>query len=351
MLAKNQKISHSQLYCQIVLTCVGIYLLCIPGWESMLGRCGILGLGIALIVFLFCSIFLVRISYVFTSMQKYFGVWGSIVVSLFYLVFLLHSGIFLLLRMEEIIRHYLVNGVASWIIEILTILVCYMGSAKGLQRRGRLAQACVPVLLAALCLMFFLGIFQTEPRYLAVHAPLSFETLSKGSYGMFCAFVPLFLLPVTLKQVEKPYSTIGTVFVAVTTLAGILAAAMLLLQGTFGLYGTRAHTYPMIDLMAGVGLPGGFMERMDVFWIIFVVFSLLFALGSTFFYCGEVLDRIGGKQVSFLTMAVVWIGTVILKGQENALWWYGEMLRYVYIPVFLLISAAAGILGRRRKAI
>lgn len=348
MFAKNQKISHSQLYCQMVLTCAGIYLVCIPGWEGMLGRLGIWCLGIAAVVFLFYSIFLVRIGHVYSGIEKYFGKAGSVLISLPYLIFLLHSGVFLMLRLEEMIQVYLVDGVPAWIVETLTILVCYMGSAKGLQRRGRMAQASVPVLLGALLLMFILGISQVEYRYLEEMAALDVGTVISGSYSMFCVFIPLFLLPFTLKQVERPYSTNRTIKAAVWTLVGILSTSLILLQGTFGLRGAVEYRHPMIALMAGVGLPGGFMERMDVFWIIFLVFSLLFALGSVFFYTGEILDRVGGKRISFLMAVLVWLGTALLRERADILQ-YGQMLKYFYVPCFLLISIVAGIVGKRRK--
>src|SRR5699024_11520100 len=47
-----------------------------------------------------------------------------------------------------------------------------------------------------------------------------------------------------------------------------------------------------IYLMAGVRIPGDFLERVDIFWIAAVMFSILFALGSVFFYNHEILVRI-----------------------------------------------------------
>ena len=44
--------------------------------------------------------------------------------------------------------------------------------------------------------------------------------------------------------------------------------------------------------MSGIRIPGDFLERVDIFWLAAVMFSVLFSLGSVFFYNHELLVRI-----------------------------------------------------------
>ena len=67
-------------------------------------------------------------------------------------------------------------------------------------------------------------------------------------------------------------------------MTGILMLWLLLLQGSFGIGGYEHRRYPMVEFMAGIRIPGDFLERVDIFWVAAVMFSMLFALGGVFFY-------------------------------------------------------------------
>ena len=59
----------------------------------------------------------------------------------------------------------------------------------------------------------------------------------------------------------------------------VIAGSMALL-GVFGRRGTAAAQDPLLLLMAGTSLPGGFLERFDILWMAFLLMGLLFTLGS-----------------------------------------------------------------------
>lgn len=349
MFTNNQQISHRQLFRQIVMTFMGVYLLCLPGWEMLEGRRGMICTGIGVLLLLFYSIFLIRISYVFHNMEKSFGKIGSKIVAFVYLTYLLATGIFLSVQIEQIVSRFLVEGVRAWVVVLLIVISCYLGSHQGLERRGRMAEVCFPLVAGALFLLFFLAIFKVNPEYLKEYAPIEYKSVLRGSYGIFCAFAPLLLLPFTLKRVEKPGSARGVIIGAIFFLASILGIAFLLLQGTFGLKGIYAHRFPMIGLMAGVDLPGDFLQRVDVFWIIFIVFSLLFALGSVFFYSHEVLERVNWEKGQGVIGLGVFFGTMFALTEEIPKGYYGWLLEYVYIPLLLIVCIIAGMRFRRRK--
>ena len=44
---------------------------------------------------------------------------------------------------------------------------------------------------------------------------------------------------------------------------GILILCLLLLQGSFGIGEYEHRQYPMVEFMAGIRIPGDFLERVD----------------------------------------------------------------------------------------
>ena len=99
-------------------------------------------------------------------------------------------------------------------------------------------------------------------------------------------------LPVTLGNVRKPGETRHIMGSSIAVLTSTLVFALVLLQGSFGLGGYEHKNYPVIDFMAGIQIPGNFLQRVDVFFVAAVGFSLLFGLGSVFFYQHELLVRV-----------------------------------------------------------
>lgn len=350
MFADNQKISHRQLFRQLVMSFLGVYLLCIPGWESLEGRRGVLCVGIGILFLFFYIIYLVRLNHSYTNLDKTFGKIGSKVIILVYLSYLVLTGVFLLRIIGAVVARFLVTGANAAVVMGLAVIFCYLGSGQGLERRGRMAEVVFPVVVGALFLMFFLALSKVNLGYLQQSASAGWGELGRGSYGIFCAFAPLILIPFTLGTVQKPSSTHGVIMGAVGLLGGILALTFILLQGTFGLPGLLYKSFPMIDLMSGVNIPGDFLERVDVFWIIFLLFSVLFALGSVFFYQNELLTRVHWEKGRLLFPFVVLAGGLACSHLGVSARYYGLLLEKYYIPLFLIISLIAGIrLGKNEK--
>lgn len=349
MFANNHQITHRQLFRQIALAFVGIFLLCIPGWELLEGRRGLICLGIGTLFLLFYIIFLVRLSTAFGHMEKTFGKIEGKIIVLLYCSYLFVTGVFLVVEMQRVVSRFLIPGTAPWFIIGIGIIFCYLGSRQGLERRGRMAEVCFPLIIGALVLMFFLAIFQVEPAYLQESVPVSAAGLAEGSYGIFCAFAPLLLLPFTLGRVVKPGSARKVIIGVIALMAGILSIAFILLQGTFGKKGFSFHVFPMAELMTGVELPGAFLERVDVFWIIIIIFSIMFALGSVFFYGHEILGRVGWEKGQPALGVLVFFGGAYVAEGNIDLSYYGLLLEWVFIPLLLILSIYAGFRHKRRR--
>lgn len=349
MFADNARISHRQLFRQIVLGLIGIYTLAIPVFPEVSGRQGILCLLTAMAVYLLFCIYFIRIKTVMQNPRRYMGkILGSIFVFL-YMSWLWLMGVYLLLMTARITDRFLIEGSVYWIVIVLAGIVTYLGSHQGLERRGRMAEVCFPVFLFILAGMLCLGILRMKSYYLGELGDLTLQGWLKGSYQVFCAFLPFTFLPVALGNVKKPGET-GTVMRgALFLVTGILMLCLLLLQGSFGIGGYEHSRYPMVEFMAGIRIPGDFLERVDIFWVAAVMFSMLFALGGVFFYNHELLVRTDmEKGAPFLATGVVAAALICEKAQVSPeLFW--KITGWFYGPLFLLLLIYAGFAGKKKS--
>lgn len=349
MFADNARISHRQLFRQIVLGLIGIYTLAIPVFPEVSGRQGILCLLTAMAVYLLFCIYFIRIKTVMQNPRRYMGkILGSVFVFL-YMSWLWLMGVYLLLMTARITDRFLIEGSVYWIVIVLAGIVTYLGSHQGLEWRGRMAEVCFPVFLFILAGMLCLGILRMKSYYLGELGDLTLQGWLKGSYQVFCAFLPFTFLPVALGNVKKPGETGKVMRGALFLVTGILMLCLLLLQGSFGIGGYEHSRYPMVEFMAGIRIPGDFLERVDIFWVAAVMFSMLFALGGVFFYNHELLVRTDmEKGAPFLATGVVAAALICEKAQVSPeLFW--KITGWFYGPLFLLLLIYAGFAGKKKS--
>lgn len=349
MFADNRKISHRQLFRQLILGFLGIYLVSVPVTEDIRGRQGIFCLAIVGVLFCVGSVYFTRIRNCYFTPEKYFGKLGARVFCILYLSYLFVTGVFLLLVISRITGRFFIEGSSPAVVITVSAAACYLGSHQGLERRGRMAEVCFPIILFVLAVMLVLALTRVRVDYLAVQGGVSGEGLLRGSYRMFSLFLPVFILPFTLGNVEKAGSSGRAQRSAVFLITGILGVVLILLQGALGIGGYEEKSYPVFDMMAGVDLPGDFLERIDIFWIAAVMFCIFFALGSVFFYNHEILYRSHmEKGAPYLAGAILVCGIACEKAGMNPEW-YRRVLEYIYGPLFLLLAAVSWIVYRRGK--
>lgn len=346
--ADNNRISHRQLYRQMVLAFLAPMLLCLPGRDQILGAAGIIGTMLAgafLILYIF---FLRRLVPWYSDPVKMLGPIAGRLTGLFFLSYVILANGYLLSLIGKLVPAVLVTGIPGTVIIFFAVFVCSFGTCKGMQRRGRMAEVSGGVLLGGIFLMLLLCMGQIRIAYLKeMPALLSGQAILRSFYGVLCAFSGIALLPFMLRDVEKR-STVGkTIVVGILTLAGLLAGILLLLPAVLGWNRLQQESYPVLPLLAGADLPGNVLARFDVLWMGFLLYSLLFAVGSLFHYGHQILVRSHMGKGQWWLPAAVFAAAVINadgKGIETV---FGSYLGYVFVPGLILIQG--GMLFNRKK--
>lgn len=339
--AENGRISHRQLYRQMVLAFLAPLLLCLPGAFGIRGISGILGTAAAVGALVFYVVFLIRLAPCCGDLRKTAGrVWGR-AAGMFFLVFVLLTGAYLLALLEEIVPVSLVSGVDGQWISLTAVFACSAGANRGMQRRGRMAEVSGGLLLLGILLMMIVCVGQSKAGYLQEMVRSSAVTgdgFVKSCYGVLCAFSALGLLPFLLEDVEKQGSAGNSVILGLLTLGGILLGMEILLPAVFGYGRLMTEKYPVLPLLAGAALPGNVLARFDVIWMGFLLYSLLFSVGSLLHY-GHLIVEKSGLGTGRVWMAAVIYGLSLAEpfgvGIEV---YFGRYLAYVFVPGLLAVQ-------------
>lgn len=313
MFTENERISGRQLFRKMIMGLIGIYLTVVPVIPEIRGLQGILALLLVMVIYLFAGIWFVRMKAIFQDPERYLGkIVGKLLIFL-YLILLWSAGVFLLHVTAGITAYFLIEDSITWAVILSAGIVTYLGSHQGAERRARMAEVCFPVLFVLLAGMMLFVLPGIKMSYLLEDTGVSIRGLIRGSIKIAGVFLPFFLFPFALGKVEKAGKSWKYMAGSVSFLTMFLIAALILLQGIFGLGGYEHKQYPMIDLMAGVRLPGDFIQRVDVFWASALLFSMLFSLGSVFFYNYELLKRIKLEKAAVI-LAIGIIAAACLTG-------------------------------------
>ena len=351
MYTDNARISHRQLFRQILTGLLGIYFLVVPVLPDMRGRQGVLCLLTGAWVYGFLCIYFIRIRYFFQDPQRYMGkIWGKVFI-LLYTSWLWLMGVCLLLMTARITGKYLIEGSPAWAVILLAAFAAYLGSHQGLERRGRMAEVSFPILLLTLAGMLFLAAIQVRPEYIEEMGELTFSGWARGSWQVLCVFLPFAFLPAALGNVKRPAETGKVMWSALAVITGLLILTLILLQGSFGLGGYEHEEYPAVRLMSGIRLPGDFLERVDLFWVAALVFGILFGLGSVFFYSHELLARIRLEKTALPAGGAVVLGALACEKAGISPEFFIEITMEIYGPLLFLLLILAGLTGKRGKII
>ena len=350
--AENNRISHRQLYRQMILTFLAPFLVCLPGKNGIQGMNGFWSVVLAVAVLILYVFILLRVTSGYSDMVRFLGsVWGRMSGG-FFLVYIIFTAVYILKILEQIIPRWLLMGIPSGWISFLVIVVCSIGTEKGIQRRGRMAEISGGLLLAGVLLMMVLCLGQIRGDYLQEMAEaerISGAAVVQGGYLFLCGFSGVGLLPFIMRDVVKPGSVGKTIIGAIITVGGILAGVLVLLPAVFGWNRLLTEEYPILPLLAGAALPGNILARFDVLWMGFLLYGLLFALGSLFYYGHQVMEKCHMGTAKYWMAALVF-GLSILEVSGIAVRaFYRNYLETIFVPGLLFIQVLLLFCGRKRK--
>lgn len=349
MFADNDKISWIQAKRQWMLTYLGP--VCLWIGTSIQGTQGILGIVLAFAVLSGWSFLVLRQIQVYRYPQRYWGSFLSWVIALILQAYLVLTGTWVAVRTSDLAARYLVPGVPQWLLLLLFLLVA-AGLGTDTQKRGRFAQVTWVMLAGILLVMLLTAMVSCIRDGLVIENPwswISVNARSVGNYTVYLlgAFSGFLFLPYCISNVKNAYQHAGSFFGVVWKLGILTAVIALLLQFGYGTTEAIESGDILLNLMAGVHIPGGFLRRLDLIVLSLLVFGLFFTEGTVFYYCRKVGERgkirIGQKCCVLLCFLLgIWELEAPFLSE-----WYLNSLKYFFLPFAFVLPLCTEIVRRR----
>lgn len=354
--AENNRISHRQLFRQIILVFPAPFLLCLFKGGSMIGKSAVAGTVTAAVLLLFYVIWLIRLGPAYSEIARTSGDIAVRFIGLFFLAYVILSAAFLADLIEQVIPSSLISGISGKWLSLLAVAACSIGTHRGMQRRGRIAEVSGGIFLVGIILLMILSAGQGKAEYFlevwnGENSGFSGEEWMGSTWGLLSAFSGVGLLPFALDAVEKQGSARKPLILGLLTVCGVVLGMQLLLPAVFGRERLLAEAYPILPLLDGADLPGNVLARFDVIWMGFLVFGLFFSMGSLFHYGNQIAARTKLGTGRYWIPAAGWILSIYNWDGYGIRDFYGSYLGYVFVPGLLVIQLflSMGNRGHRRK--
>ena len=251
--AENNRISHRQLFRQIILVFPAPFLLCLFKNGAMLGISAMAGTAAAAVVLSFYVIWLIRLTPAYGELSKRPGSFTVRFIGLFFLVYVIASSAFLSGLLGEVIPESLISGISGKWLSLLAVAACSLGTHSGMQRRGRIAEVSGRVFLAGILLLMLLCAGQGKTEYFMEvmkdpETGFAGERWLRDLYTLLCAFSGAGLLPFGLEYAKKQGSARKPVILAFLAVCGIIFGMQLLLPAVFGGARLKNEICPVLPL-------------------------------------------------------------------------------------------------------
>ena len=167
--------------------------------------------------------------------------------------------------------------------------------------------------------------------------------MSRAAVQVLASGTAVSLLPFILGRVREQDACFRVLRRGIWLLALITLGTAGILVGVYGWKGVQQLEYPILNLMTGIGIPGGFLGRVDIIWLAVLLFTLLFAMGSILFYGAwiGVGESRGIPWRRLLLAAGIWLLSLIRWRENTAAKICGRLLRDVWAPALLGITLLA----------
>lgn len=352
MYADNERISNRQMMRQMLISFGGVLVLLVSGEIAGGGRNAILGAFLGYVGLLIYFFFLTRNALAVQNLTATLGGFGKWLICLIYGSFLVITGGFLLEKISQISIIYLLTDGNKEVIRVLILVVALLGMGGSTQKRGRMGEAAFPWIFWGFVLLLIMA-----AGHMKVPDGRRLPGLDGGSllyygYRYFAVGTIVSLFPFACARTEGRGGQMRHLGKSWLILTILVTATSLILLGTYGYPGVKTMDHPVLNLMAGTTVPGGFLNRFDIIWMALLLFALLFSLGSLMFYSVRLLlprrmqdkerERCFTRWILLGSAVLIWIVSMLNINGFVIEDIYMRLLEFIYAPLFIIITPLAG---------
>lgn len=283
-------------------------------------------------------------------------------------------GLFLAVLFTALIGEILLPGMSPFFLLLPALVLIYLAAKKQLHVRGRILEVLFPYIFLPVLIVLLLALFQLEGSSLweqlfgglgnhllgwnglGQDARKEISSFWYGVYGILLFYQPveflLFLYPGTGEEHSSCHladqkKEKNWVVAAACLFAVVLNTLMYVVSiGLFGTVRTGEKLWSALSIMQSIRLPGKFVERLDILFLIFWIFGTL-ALLSGYLYYGKrffVQEKEEGersqKQARWYALfwfAGIGLGTLWIREPETLFHFFIPYKMWIDFPLSILL--------------
>ena len=319
------------------------------------GKKGIYVLFIGLALLFFFGVYFSLISCLF---PEGYEVWlkenkdvffGKVVGAVYGVRFLLR-GIFAAEYFAALAKKYLLPEVSSFLVLLCLFAVILFANHGGWVKRARTLEFLYWWMVFPFLLILFLGIWQISWGKVALRGDFSFSVGMSGGWELLCMFLPCEFLLLSLPHTKgkgKVRGLFGVFFLIIIFLCGIYLVTM----GTLGENLTLTTLWPGFQSLSFIPLPGGFLQRFELFLLLFWMLGMFALMGAYSFYGAKMFSIMVSKGKEFKIEILFLLSVLLLASNGSKLQDSYEVYRIYmrYVDVILALLLPLIVYARKRK--
>ena len=114
-----------------------------------------------------------------------------------------------------------------------------------------------------------------------------------------------------MHRVQRPQGSLPYLYGATGTATLLAVTCLGVVQQLYGAGGIGNKPFPLTSLMASANIPGDFLDRFDALWMVFLLFALLYSVGTVFFYSQHLISKNPGVWHGILAAAAMFLAAFV----------------------------------------
>lgn len=291
------------------------------------------------------------------------GVWGSSIYMILYCLRFFVHGLLLITIFTALIREVLLPEQSTGLILLPVLLLTFYATGKNLSSRARTLEFLFYYIFAPLLLVVILALFQV--KYQTLPSMLwggekGMGQASFASYGILLTYTALefilFLGPVSGRRKQEKGIRLGRACMFVILFNFMI---YIVTVGMFGTVRTGEKLWSALYIMQNVRIPGHFLERLDILFLAFWIFSIFALFSGYLFYSESIVkqwryqlrgeERPGKRIYAVLFLAAIFLLTIWQPDPEKMLNIFGGYMMWIDFPLSVLLPLILHLKTRSRQ--
>lgn len=204
---------------------------------------------------------------------------------LFWLILFLYviryviRGAFILTIFQSMLGATLLTRQNDYWLAIPILLVCIYATYRTMQGRARLLELVFWWLFVPVVIIALLGILNVDMHYVlpetVIQGGNSLRAILRADYAVMIFYIPLEFVLFSLPMVAKKCNRIRIAMQEVVIVGILNIILYVIVVGLLGTNWTSEHSLAVLKAMQMVKLPGGLLERLDLFAFGFLLIGFL----------------------------------------------------------------------------